>query len=709
MRVTGLACVIVCTILIMHSCTNVAPNDSVTWDVNYVVPLLKEKFTVSMLGLGAKNINDDSARSGDTLFISRNEQLYQQCISEIFTMPELPNKWFRGDLVIRKLKLESVISRKNAINYPSLHKRSIGVSAQKMFWRDTIVLRQVKAIEFGTTSEVLRAVVKNQSTNTGIRDISYSVISSTDTLYFKTIPFLAPQDNIVIEAGLDGFSVVDTIFIECSYVLDSVNEIYEQLLSFTAALDELHFSKATINDSLLDVSFVYEYDIPFGQVGFNASFVDIHSFALPFTINNTLPLGLKVNCTINSIWDAEYCRVNSIETTDDVVVDKMDSSYFMGDKITDINIVRNRTGGRDDISNHTIRIDDSRILPSWNRLDTINALHMSIKASIDIEGKMVTVENIERTGIRIGTPSLNLKAISGCYTSEKRIDNPSQGLPIMSQTTSSDIVKNFRNRLIPDRTNLDVDIKFIFPDDTRFENVDLLCRLFEKDSSDVLDSMLFSMDNVAAGKKYSNQVSFNRIIERLPDSLRYSLTYIIKPYKKIYLDNDVIFRMGNSFTAIFDAQAEMAMTMYLVWGILDTISFEFSRNAASFPLSSQNIALMKSKELGLSVQILNNSNITGRLRAVQANSINANSNDSVYLLGKNGLVLPVRGNVKENSISYNEMDVRSLTDPDSLSVKWIIDLFPCDIDALKDTDYIEINADLSLKGQHSTSSMFGFR
>lgn len=709
MRVTGLACIIVYTIVIMHSCTGVAPNDSVTWDVNYVVPLLKEKITVSMLGLGSKNINDDSARSGDTLYISRNEQLYQQCVSEIFTMPEMSNNWFRGDLAIRKLKLESVISKIRTANHASLPKRAVGVSAQTIFWRDTIVLRQVKVIEFGHTSEALRAVVKNQSANTRIRDISYSIISSTDTLTFTTIPVLGPQENVIIEASLDGFSVVDTMFIECNYIIDSVNELSEPLLSFTADLDNLHFSKATINDSLLSATFIYENDIPFGQAGFNASFIDIKSFTLPFTINNTLPLGLKIRCRINSMWDAEYCREHSIENINDLMMNEVDSTFFMGDKLDDIIIERNRTCGRDDISEHSVQINNLRIIPSWNRIDTINKLRMSVKAEVAIEGKMVTIENVERTGILIGTPSLNLNAISGCYISEKRIDNPSEGISVLSQTTPSDVVKNFRNRLIPDRTNLEVAIRFMFPDDSRFENVDLLCRLFEKDSNEVLDSMLFSMNNVAAGKKYTNLVSFNRIIERLPDSLRYSLTYIIKPHKKIYLDHDVLFRNENSFTAVFDAQAEMAMTMYLVWGIRDTISFEFIRNAAAFPLSSQNIALMKSKELGLSVLIHNNSNITGRLRAVQLNSTNVNTNDSVYMLGKKGVVLPVRGNVKENTVAFNEVDVRSLTIPDSLKVKWIIDLFPCDIDALKDTDYLEINADLSLRGQHSTNSMFGFR
>jgi hypothetical protein len=346
-------------------------------------------------------------------------------------------------------------------------------------------------------------------------------------------------------------------------------------------------------------------------------------------------------------------------------------------------------------------------LPSWDRADSINVLHLSINAEVVVEGKMVTVENIERAGLQIGTPALNLKAIYGYYTYERRIDNPSEGIQILSQTpSSSDIVKNFRNRLIPERTNLDIGIKFMLSDDTRFENIDLLCRLFERDSTNILDSMLLTMNDISAGKKYSNQVSFNRIIERLPDSLRYSLTYIVKPYKKIYLDNDVISQNNNSFFAEFDARADMAMTMYLVWGILDTISIAINQNTVSFPLSAQNIALMKSKALDFSVSIHNNSNISGRLRAVHTNCDRGNV-ESVYLLGEKGVVIPVRGNTMDNSISFSEADVRSMTTPDSLCVKWFIDLFPCEIDALKDTDFIEINADLSLKGQHSTNSMFG--
>jgi hypothetical protein len=709
MRITRIVCTIVYTIIMMHSCSNVAPTDSLTWDVNYIVPLLKEKITVSMLGLRAKNISDDSARTGDTLFVSQNNQFHQQCKSDIFTITETSDDWIRGDLVIRKLKLESLISGINIPNLSPLMKRSFDVTAQKMFWRDTVVLNLVKNIDFGHTSEVFQAIVKNHSLTTSIKDISYSVISKTDTLAFESIVFLAPQKSIIIKAGLDGFSSDDTVYIECSYVTDSINKKPDLQLSFTATLDGLHFKKAIINDSLLGFNFVYEKDVPFGQAGFNASFIDINSFTFPFTINNPLPVGLKVNSRINSIWDAEYCRQNSIESTNNIIENVMDSSYFKGDKILNIVVPRNRTDGSDDLSYHTIKLNNSRILPSWDEKDTINTLHFLINAEIIVEGKMVTVENVERAGIQIGTPSLTLDAINGYYTYEKRIESPSGVIPVLSESPTSDIAKNFRNRLIPDRTKLNVDIKFMFPDDTRFEKIDLLCRQFERDSNDVLDSMMFSMENVAAGKEYSHEASFNRIIERLPDSLRYSLTYIIKPYKKIHLDNKVISRNDNTFSALFDAKAEIAMTMFLVWGIRDTISFEFNRNAGSFPLSSQNIALMKSKDLEMSVMVHNNSNITGRLRAVQIKDLNVNNNDSVYLLGKEGLVLPARGNEWENFISFNETDVRSLTDPDSLSVKWIIDLFPCDIDALRDNDYIEINADLSLRGQHSTSSMFGFQ
>ncbi len=707
MRIINIIGTLVCTMVVMHSCTNVSPTDSLTWDVNYTVPLLKEKFAVSTLGLRAKNIIDDSARSGDTMFVSQDKQFYQQCRSDIFTIPQTDKDWIRGDLVIRKLKLESLISGINIPNLSPLMKRSFDVTTQKMFWRDTVVLNLIKNIDFGHTSEVFNALVKNHSLTTAIKNISYSVISKTDTLAFESIALLEPQNSIVIKAALDGFSADDTFFIECSYVPESGNQKPDLQLSFTGNLDGIHFKKAIINDSLLGFNFVYEKDVPFGQAGFNASFIDISSFTLPFTINNTLPVGLKVNGRINSIWDAEYCKQNSIESTNDLIVNPMDSSFFKGDKIVNVVIPRNGTDGQDDISHHEIKLSNARIMPSWDNKDTINTLHFLFNAEIVVEGKIVTVENIERAGIKIGTPLLNLKALNGYYTYERRINNPTGVIPVLSQSPTSDIVKSFRNRLIPDRTNLNLNIKFLFPDDTRFENIDLLCRQFDRDSNDVLDSMMFSMENVAAGKEYSHQASFNRVIERLPDSLRYSLTYIIKPYKKIFLDKDVINRNDNMFYAAFDAKAEIAMAMYLVWGIRDTISFEFNRNAASFPLSSQNIELMKSKDLELSVLIHNNSNIVGRLRAVQIKDQNVNKNDSVYLLGKSGLIIPQRGGVKENLISFNETDIRSLTGPDSLSVKWIIDLFPCDIDALRDNDYIDVNAELSLKGQHSTSSMFG--
>jgi hypothetical protein len=709
MRSTGVVCILIYTILLMHSCTNIAPNDSVTWDVNYIVPLLKEKITVSMLELRAKNIVDDSARSGDTIFISQKVELYQQCKTDIFTMPELSNDWHKGDLVIRKLNLETLTSKNHHTNSALLMKRFVDQADQKIFWRDTVVVKQIEKIEFGHTSEVLRAVVKNQSQLTSVKDISYSLISSTDTLVFKTIEDLGPQESITIETGLDGFVVSDTIVIECSYVTDSPNHITDVPLSFSTTFDGLHFKKAIINDSLLACSFNYELDVPFGQAGFNASYIDISSLSLPFKINNSLPVGLKVNCRIDAMWEIEYCNEHAIQAAEDIGKHKLDTAYFKGNKIKDVYVTQNRTNGSDDISDYTIQINNTRILPSWSSNDTINSLHMTIHADFVVQGKMITVENVERTGIQIGTPSLNIKAINGYYISEKRFDNPSEIIPIMSQSSTSDIVKSFRNRLVPDRTNLDVNLKFMFPDNTRFESVDLLCRLFERDSSDVLDSLVFTMENITAGKTYSHQVSFNRIVERLPDSLRYSLTYIIKPKKNIFLDNDVIYRNDNSYSAVFDAQAKMAMTMYFVWGILDTVRLELDRNAALFPIPSQNIALMKSKELELSVLIHNNSNITGRLRAVQTNGQSEHDGDSVYLLGKSGLILPERGHSKECTISFNEQDVRSLTAPDSLIMKWIIELFPCDIDALRDTDYIDIDAELSLRGQHSTSSMFGLR
>ncbi|NLD94382.1 MAG: hypothetical protein GX639_17135, partial [Fibrobacter sp.] len=161
MRIINVAGTLICTIVAMYSCTNVSSTDSLSWDVNYTVPLLNEDFSVSSLGLRDKNIVDDSARSGDTMFVSQEKQFYQQCRSEIFKVPQIDNNWIRGEVVLRKLKLESLISGITIPKASPLMKRSFDVTDQKMFWRDTVVLNLVKNIDFGHTSQVFKALVTN--------------------------------------------------------------------------------------------------------------------------------------------------------------------------------------------------------------------------------------------------------------------------------------------------------------------------------------------------------------------------------------------------------------------------------------------------------------------------------------------------------------------------------------------------------------------
>jgi hypothetical protein len=163
--------------------------------------------------------------------------------------------------------------------------------------------------------------------------------------------------------------------------------------------------------------------------------------------------------------------------------------------------------------------------------------------------------------------------------------------------------------------------------------------------------------------------------------------------------------------ARFDVDVTLDMTMKLVWSVVDTVNVSFNRKIGSFPLSSRSIDLMNNKELELSVTLSNNSNVIGKLLA-EAENVSARQAgmDTIrtQMFGSEGIALPSRGSSKGNIIKYSQKDIKNLTLHDSIDVKWNLVLYPSDIDALKDNDYLEINAEMILKGEQSTESMFEY-
>jgi|GEM_PF-3390399 len=713
MKLLQIAALII-VIALYLSCTSVSPDDSLSWQVNYTLPLLNERLTVSMLGLKSLNIIDDSTRFGDTLFITRSDTLKREYTSTIFSPPVDYDTWYTGLPVLNRLKkIESTMI--GSINDKLKIIDTIADGAVKQYqilWRDTVCLGPVKKIDFGETAEYVNTEIKNISESITARDVKYRLISMEDTIDFDRVESLIPGESVVIRAPVNGKTVGADMIIECQSKVDSeILNLESHLLSFFTDFNGLHFSSGLLKDSLISLNFSYKISQPFGQKGINAAYVDIASFELPFTIRNNMPAAFSVNATIENVWEKNYCIENSINSSADMSDFSPDSQFFKGNELIALTIPAYSDDENSGISEHNISFENARILPDWNESDTINALSILIRGRLEASGNWVSVDNMSETGIKFDAPWMDVSSIYAAYTVEKHIVSQPEKVSLLSQTPEIDMVTKLKNRLLPEMTNVNLQLQFQFPDNTSFEEVEISCAIFETDTGNIIDSLHFNMNDISAGKTFTYTNSFNQVLKKLPDSLGYLLTYIIKPGKNIFLDEEVLRFEDEFLMAKFDVDVTLDMTMNLVWSVVDTVNVSFNRKIESFPLSARSMELMNNKELELSVTLSNNSNIIGKLWAEAENvSTEQSGFDTVRtnMFGIDGLILPSRGSSKENRISYSQKEIKNLTSHDSIDVKWNLVLYPSDIDALKDTDYLEINAEMILKGEQSTESMFEY-
>lgn len=672
---------------------------------------MKERLTVQNLGINTI-LKDDPSKNGDTLFAKLTDTIKKDYSAYVFSS-DIDNSWHTGSILLSRFdRLKSILPKKSGLIYPKLDKKT-NIPVEKILsWRDTLKPGLFQLVEFGETAEKLIAKVKNNSTSVNLNDIQYKIISKYDTVKFNAIDALSAGDSVIVSALLSGIKIGQELIVECQ-ALPGISEITENcsgLLSFETDFNGLHFSKAIISDSLVGMEVGYKIRYPVGCKGTKALFVDISKFNMPVIVRNTLPLSMKVTARINNIWDKDYCNANKIESCNDLYYMKPDSLFFKGNEIASVNVPAFTDINSEELSKCDISIENARILPDWDPKDSINVLDIVLNGRIEYSGKLIEIDNALNTGIRFKDPQMEISSILGLYSENKIIRSDPVKVPILSTVPSADMLTNLKNRLLPAKTDVNLNVAFRIPDNTSFEDVDIKCLLFENNPGQVLDSLKFRVSDIRKGKKFSYNCSFDRIAEKLPDSIGYYLTYNIEAGKKIYLDKKVLNTEYGMVMAEFDVDAILDMKMNLVWSVVDTVNINFSRKIASFPISSKNIDLMENKEMELYATVSNNSNIVGRLSAViesDSEDIYGKKTTKIQLLGKEGILLPERGNTSDNRIAFNQDEIREIAKPESLDVKWNLELYPTGVDALRDSDYVDVDAEIVFKGEETTESMFG--
>ncbi|MGD9201156.1 MAG: hypothetical protein PVI26_06315, partial [Chitinispirillia bacterium] len=491
-------------------------------------------------------------------------------------------------------------------------------------------------------------------------------------------------------------------------------------------INKQKIDKALLDDSFIDYSFAFDYDLHFTKDNFNIHYLDFSEMNLPIEITNGTCWDFEISYSIGNIFKIPYCKNNKIESVRDLITHNIDSTFFLGKDFVSLIIEGVPDPFIHKNQQFILNLRDARFLPEWNDILLVNHIPVNIKGTINKNNKKVYVDKHSFACIQIKSPQIDFVELKGYYLKDKKfVNSPKYFSSPLSGI--SNICKSIRNKLKLVKNELMLNIEFPLTDSTSLTQIDYEIILYQPNTSEQAgDTLIFSMDSVKNNAIYNYNFEVDKIVNSFPDSLCYILSYTFPGNSELIFCKDVFNNSPNYSSIDIQSEIKTDLKLNLIWEITDTVKINLDDMYIPISFNKNNLPFVRDKKLSIHYSLTNQSNLTGyifglgtteeyyhELHKLSTDEISPDifltdnkANCFFPIYGIPGFLLPDRSDSITDSITYNESIMSDILSSDSLLVRWALFLLPSKADALTDTDHIYLDGQLSLEGIQSIETLF---
>ncbi len=697
--------------ILLHSCSMpTSSEENVSWAVNYTVPLANITYPITDLfkqiasdsTFSIEDPHDDSLNLGDTLNVN-----YSSLDTTTYSFSLLNQRLFTNEISMSEFSLKDLPPLNTTFSIPdtSTHNDS-GTTT----FTEKYISQYFNNILFDSSD----------SASVTFTNVSDMVINSETNLFLNNqhgtflelaLPdSLNPGESKTIRIPVNNLELTDETEFVLSMNIDSSDEFSEgEFLNIAIDLNGLDIIDAIIIDSFVNYAFDYTTDIIVPNDSFIVDYVDFSTLHIPLILNNPFPVELKVQTHIPSVIDREYAQQNNIKSESDIPTN-IDDSFLKGN--TDFEIFENE-------NYLLINFENVRILPKSK--DTLSVIPLQLHGTASSNGTMVTLKSIEKLKIQAEEINVEFNELLGSYNKDAFFegDVTSFSLPFQGDSEAfedmRDIVKFINN-------DLSVNINFLMRDSSTISKMNYWCIMEMYCGSDISsDTLQWSMDDIKDNSSNLYHFDFSSVVNSFPDSIKYRVNYEFPQDEPVHFRDSLFVNDVDNSSISIPVMFNMDLKTAFVWDVSDTIILDLGMQ--SIPLSFENswYEPLNEKSVQLDFDIFNQSNISGRMFALAGTEQNREALDSltpkelsnqfvtqqfdsrfIQLLGADALTIPPRNESSQNIVILAEDDLPKILYSDSVMLRMCVMLFPSEVDALIDTDFLGLNASISLSGEQST-------
>lgn len=702
--------------LAVISCSSSDIDNELSWYSKYTVPLTNKSFYVSDLlkeividtNFFISDPDTGGANLGDTFDLHIIKSDLKSYESVLFNSDNININYKFSELSLKDLPL-------------IIDTVEIGLSDEAFLdsifeLKYHIISKLFKKIDFDSLDNFATLKIENLSDSVYLKDLSL-IIESVDTvLLLDGYDSLNSNSSIIKEVNLSNFILNDSINYKILFNGNKNSTSLDSLkLSISLDLNGLSFDKADILDKYIDYEFEQLIYVPVTVDGFNLQYVDVDKINLPIIIKNPFPFGFNGTVEISSMFDINSQK-QGIFT----------EPLFQTDKRgLDLNIDANNSGNSFKESVINVKLNNKRIYCDWDPLLEICYVPVIIAGKIKSEGVGINVSDEMEIGIRVENPEVKIAELKGSYQKPAFVIGKNDDFD-MPLTDLEKVLTVIRDKVKLVDNKLSVELEFLMPDSSTLSDVKYWCiMMMYADSTVVEDTLTWEMKNIKGGDINKYEFEVNSMVNAFPDSIKYRIDYEFPEGSIVHLTDTLFKNEGGKSSVEMNVNFNLELTSSLVWEITDKVSFDLGvMNVPMAYLKESGGAILDEKVLFTELDVLNQTNFSGQLLALGSEVDNrmvleelsidtfteyfeSISQDSLFIpiLGNSAIELPARGEKRSDQFHLLGNIINSVIESDTISLRFALIVFPSQIDALKDTDFIALNSSVTLEGVMSTDKI----
>ncbi len=703
---------LVLVMILLHSCSMpTSSEENVSWAVNYTVPLANITYQITDLftqiasdsTFSIEDPDNDSLSLGDTLNVN-----YSSHDTTLYSFPLLNPNSFNKEISLSEFSLKDLPPLETTFSIPDDF--LINNSTMTLL-KETYISPHFENIQFETPDDSIFLTIKNLSESIINSEISLSLNNEHGTVLQLELPkLLNPGESEIIQIPIEDLELTDSTEFVLAMNIDS-NDIFSvgEFLDIAVDFGGLDIIEAIVVDSFINYEFEYTTEIIVPSDSFIINFVDFSTLHIPLTLYNPFPLELHLQTNIPSVVDREYAQLHNIRTESDIP-SEMDESFSKGKSTFEIG---------EHTNNLNLRFDNVRILPQQNDSHSIIPLHF--KGKISTTGAMVSLKSLGNFSIKTEQNSIEFKEISGYYNRDSFFEGDVTSFTLPFQGDSKtfedmrDIVKFVNN-------DLSVDINFLMRDSSTISKMNYWC-IMEMYCGDTIssDTLQWSMENIKDETSNVYHFDFSSVVNSFPDSIKYRVNYEFPQNEPVHFRDSLFVNEVEQSSISIPVMFNMDLKTAFVWDVSDTIILDLGTQSIPLAFEDSWYEPLNEKSIQLDFDIFNQSNISGRMFALAVTEEDSEVLDSltpkeltdqfvtqqfdsrfIQLLGADALTIPPRNSSSHNMAILSEDDLPKILYSDTVMLRMCVMLLPSEVDALIDTDFLGLNASISLSGEQST-------